>query len=74
MVSSFYDINKKQLNPGRTTHSSSLLSLPPGNPLLLVDMKSLMTDTEVGFKGIIIPISSSTSIKEQQQHADVSCL
>lgn len=41
-------------------------------PLLLVDMKSLRTNTEVG---IIVQKFSSMCMKEQQQqHADASCV
>lgn len=40
--------------------------------LLLVDIKSLRTDT--GFKGIICQVSFSICIQQQQQHADVSCV
>lgn len=59
------------------THSSSLLCMIPiafpcvAIPLQRVDMKSLRTNTEVG---IIVHNFSSMCIKEQQQHADVSCV
>lgn len=61
----------------KKTHSSSLLCMIHSPflvlqfPLLLVDMKSLRTNTEVG---IIVQKFSSMCIKEQQQHADASCV
>lgn len=52
--------------PSIKTHSSSLLLHPPGFltppiPILLVDMKSLRTDTEVGFKVKFPPACVSKS-------------
>lgn len=62
----------------KKTHSSSLLCMIHSTflvlqfPLLLVDMKSLRTNTEVG---IIVQKFSSMCMKEQQQqHADASCV